>query len=56
MHRTERYSGEVTRTMIFPENADLERLEAKYEDGVLWIKIPKNPNVPEDAPRSVLVN
>lgn len=56
MQRSERYYGEVSRTLIFPEHADLEHLEAKYEDGVLWIKIPRNPNVAENAPHSVQVN
>jgi HSP20 family protein len=56
MQRTERYIGEVSRTLMFPEHADLDRLEAKYENGVLWLKVPRNPNIPEEVPRTVQVS
>ncbi|KAJ1413721.1 HSP20-like chaperone [Ochromonadaceae sp. CCMP2298] len=37
----ERYSGHVSRTLTLPDNADVDKIEAKSVDGVLKITIPK---------------
>ena len=40
-HRTERIFGEFERSFQMPENVDLEKINAKYDDGVLKVSIPK---------------
>ncbi len=39
--RCERYVGAVTRQFVLPVEVDEERVEAKYEDGVLMLMLPK---------------
>lgn len=39
--KMERFNGNITRTLNLPEYAELEKMEATYNDGVLCIKIPK---------------
>jgi len=39
----ERYSGDVTRTLYLPESADVDKLAAKFNQGVLELDIPKLP-------------
>lgn len=41
--RTERYHGKVARTLILDESVDQARASAKYEDGVLVLTLPKQP-------------
>lgn len=53
MKRVERYRGQVSRTLVFPEYADLEKLEAHYADGVLSIRVPKAAHSVDDSPRSI---
>ena len=53
MKRVERYRGQVSRTLVFPDYADLEKLEAHYVDGVLSIRVPKAAHAVEDNPRSI---
>lgn len=53
MKRVERYRGQVSRMLVFPEYADLEKLEAHYVDGVLSIRVPKTAHAVEDDPRSI---
>lgn len=55
MWRQERYWGEVSRTIVFPDYVDLENLEAKYEDGVLWLKIPKKIGVEAVKPKNIAI-
>jgi len=38
-HRRERWSGEFSRSVRLPEDADLERVQATYENGVLSISV-----------------
>lgn len=38
---SELYAGEVTRTFTLPADVDEARAEAKYEDGMLELKLPK---------------
>lgn len=41
MHIQERYEGEFKRSLTLPENIDVEKIEACYDDGVLRVSIPK---------------
>jgi HSP20 family protein len=38
-YRRERFSGEFRRTINLPDDADPERVEAKYANGILTIRI-----------------
>lgn len=38
-YRRERFSGEFRRTVNLPEDADQERIEAKYSNGILAVRI-----------------
>lgn len=40
-HRVERSSGKFMRKFRSPENANLDRITAKVEDGVLMVVVPK---------------
>jgi HSP20 family protein len=40
-HRRERSFGEFSRSLQLPEDYDLQRAEAKYENGLLIIRVPK---------------
>jgi len=53
MKRVERYTGKLTRTIMFPNYVDLEQLAAKYSDGVLYLRTPKTGKEVEDVPRSI---
>ena len=51
-HRVERWSGEFSRTLQLPEDADPSRAVAHYKDGVLSIDVPLR----EDAkPRKIAI-
>lgn len=41
VHRAERSSAFVRRSLRLPEHADLSKVSAKYENGVLRIEVPK---------------
>lgn len=41
--RTERYHGKVSRTLVLDESVDQGKASAKYEDGVLQLTLPKQP-------------
>jgi HSP20 family protein len=47
MFRCERYSGSYRRTLYLPDNADVSKIQAKMEDGILKLSIPKK----EEAPK-----
>ena len=51
--RVERFSGTSTRTMSLPENVDQDSIEARNENGVLHLTIPKKP-VPEVEPAKII--
>lgn len=38
-YRRERFSGQFRRTINLPEDADQERVEAKYSNGILTVRI-----------------
>ncbi|KJR41076.1 heat shock protein Hsp20 family protein [Candidatus Magnetoovum chiemensis] len=40
-HRRERWSGEFTRTVELPFVVNSEKVEAKYEKGVLYLELPR---------------
>lgn len=46
MYRCERYSGNYRRTLYLPENADVSKIQAKMEDGVLKLTVPKKEATP----------
>ena len=39
VYRCERYSGNYKRTLYLPENADVNKIQAKMEDGVLKVTL-----------------
>ena len=42
--RSERYYGSVARSFTLADNVDSSAAQAKYEDGVLQLTLPKKPN------------
>jgi len=42
--RSERYIGQVSRSFTFANEVDSDKVEAKYADGVLEVKMPKKSN------------
>ena len=55
-HYTERCSGQFSRVFTLPRSADLEKLNAQYNDGVLNISIPKNSEKDEKGTKKVTIN
>ena len=51
-HRYERTYGSFCRNFNLPKNVDAEKIEAKYKDGVLTVRVPK---VEEAKPRKIEV-
>jgi len=47
VYRCERYSGSYRRNLLLPENSDLGKINAKMEDGVLRLVIPKKEPSPQ---------
>lgn len=47
MYRCERYSGNYRRNLLLPDNADHAKINAKMEDGVLRLIIPKKEATPQ---------
>lgn len=47
MYRCERYSGNYRRNLYLPDNADVSKIQAKMEDGVLKLSIPKKEATPQ---------
>jgi HSP20 family protein len=52
-HRRERSQGEFTRTVELPFNVDSERVDAKFNNGVLRVLLPR---VEEEKPRKITVS
>jgi HSP20 family protein len=52
-YRRERFEGEFRRVVTLPEDADPERVEAKYRDGVLQITVQRRESA---RPRQITVN
>jgi HSP20 family protein len=53
VHRIERIYGMFERTFVLPNTADPDRIEARYENGVLTVSIPKTERA---RPREIQVN
>jgi HSP20 family protein len=51
--RIERRYGQFTRTLTLPTTADVEKVDAKFDKGVLTIEVPKRE---EAKPRKITVN
>lgn len=51
-HRREAWSGKFRRTVTLPQLFDAEKIEAKYENGVLEVILPRHQSV---APRKITV-
>lgn len=47
VYRCERYSGSYRRTLYLPDNADVTKIQAKMEDGVLKLSVPKKEETPK---------
>lgn len=47
MYRCERYSGSYRRNLLLPDNAEVSKISAKMEDGVLRLSIPKKEPTPK---------
>jgi HSP20 family protein len=47
MYRCERYSGSYRRTLFLPDNADVSKIQAKMENGVLKLTVPKKAESPQ---------
>ena len=41
LHRVERRYGSFTRAMTLPQTADTERVQARFDKGVLTVEVPK---------------
>jgi len=52
-YRQERFDGEFRRVITLPDDADPDRVEAKYRDGVLHITVQRREAV---RPRQITVN
>jgi HSP20 family protein len=52
-HRRERGQGRFTRTVELPFTVDSERVEAKFNNGVLHVMLPR---VEEEKPRKITVS
>lgn len=52
-HRREREQGEFTRTVELPFTVDSEKVEAKFNNGVLHVMLPR---VEEEKPRKISVS
>jgi HSP20 family protein len=48
-HRSEVFYGQVSRSFSLPENADEDKVDAKYENGVLTVHIEKQPKQEEQS-------
>jgi HSP20 family protein len=51
-HRVERFYGSFSRSFSLPDDADAQKIEAKYQDGVLHLRIAK---LPAAQPRTIKV-
>ncbi len=51
-HRAERGTGEFSRSLEFPDDVDVERVEASYRNGILTVRLPKRE---EAKPRQITV-
>ncbi len=43
LYRSERSYGAFKRTFALPETVDADKISARFENGVLWLTLPKKP-------------
>lgn len=53
LHRQERFSGKFSRSLQLPFQVDAEKIEARYDNGILTIKLPR---AEADLPKRIKVN
>ena len=53
--RQERYSGSCSRTFYVGESVDEKDCKAGFEDGILTIEVPKQPEHQEPAKRMITI-
>jgi HSP20 family protein len=51
--RSERYGGSFRRNLYLPDNADVAAIQARMEDGVLHLTIPRKAQTPE---KQIVIN
>jgi HSP20 family protein len=52
-HRVERSTGKFLRRFRLPENADVEKIAAAANDGVLTVSVPKVPPKEPEKPKAI---
>ncbi len=52
-HRRERWTSEFSRAIRMPEDSDAEHVEARYEHGILTVRVPRRE---EMKPRQITVS
>ena len=52
VHRNERAFGRFSRSIQLPDNYDLENIEARHENGILYLRVPKHEAA---KPRSIKI-
>jgi HSP20 family protein len=52
-HRVERAQGFFTRSFALPEDSDAAKVTARFQNGVLHVRLPKNP---ETVPKTIAVH
>jgi HSP20 family protein len=55
-HRLERSTGKFLRRFRLPANANVEKISASANDGVLTVSVPKLPPVEPQKPKAIDVN
>ena len=53
VHRSERWHGAFKRTVELPFNVEADKVEAKLENGILTVKVPR---AEADKPRKISIN
>jgi len=53
---TSRSSASFERTFALPATADVDNIQAKLDDGVLQVWVPRKPESPEEAPRRITIH
>jgi HSP20 family protein len=51
-HRQERWQGQFVRSLGLPFDVDTEKIEARFQDGVLSIRLPK---IEEEKPKKIAI-
>jgi HSP20 family protein len=54
-HRVERRSGSLFRSFRMPQNADLDKVSAKSENGVLTVLVPKKEGMASPSRKSIAI-